>query len=473
MCRVPQTIKADPPVSVKFGLVNTRSLANKTFILKDFFTSRELDFLCVTETWLSVGESSAFSDLLPQDCCCFNSPRTSGRGGGIATVYKNVYKCKQLLPSSKFSSFELSLFELGRSHTVLCEVVYRPPRYNKVFVNYFWVFLAEIMPKYDRVLIVGDFNVHVCCPENPRAKYFLHLIDSFNLVQSVSGATHERGHTLDIVLSYGLPIHNLEICDAVFSDHMPVLFEIMLAGNTAKPCAIARRCRIINPSTAVQFSSVFSQHCDIPDSICNDAEELSLWFLSTCQTVIDAVAPLKTRQSKTKAEPWRNDTTQVVRRECRRGKHKWKKDKLHVSFQMLRDCWRHYQTCLKEAKRKYFAEIILSNCNKPRVLFQTIDSVLNVPLTVCFDASYDVCEKFLHFFIDKVTTIRAQIPPSAYDPSIPVVCSAVFDKFEPVTLFGLQKIVGHMKPSGSPNDIIPPRLFKEVVSLQVHLFLQF
>lgn len=44
----------------------------------------------------------------------------------------------------------------------------------------------------------------------------LRIIDSFNLVQSVTGPTHERGHTLDLVLSYGLPVFNLEICDAFF-----------------------------------------------------------------------------------------------------------------------------------------------------------------------------------------------------------------------------------------------------------------
>jgi len=117
---------------------------------------------------------------------------------------------------------------------VLCAVVYRPPKYHKGFLNDFLDFLAEIMPKYDRVLIVGDFNIHVCCPDNPMAKDFLNLVDSFNLVQSVSGPTQERGHTLELVLSYGLPVLNLEICDAFFSDHMPVLFDVTLACETVK-----------------------------------------------------------------------------------------------------------------------------------------------------------------------------------------------------------------------------------------------
>ena len=33
-----------------------------------------------------------------------------------------------------------------------------------------------------------------------------------------------------------------------------------------------------------------------------------------------------------------------------------------------------------------------------------------------------------------------------------------------MTLSFLQEIVGHLKPSGSPNDAIPPQLFKEVFS---------
>lgn len=32
--------------------------------------------------------------------------------------------------------------------------------------------------------------------------------------------------------------------------------------------------------------------------------------------------------------------------------------KLNMSFQMLRDCWRHYQRTVREAKRKHFPDII-------------------------------------------------------------------------------------------------------------------
>ena len=52
---------------------------------------------------------------------------------------------------------------------------------------------------------------------------------TFNLVQSVAGPTQEHGHTLDLVLSCGLPVFNIDVCNTVFSDHMPVLFDISLS----------------------------------------------------------------------------------------------------------------------------------------------------------------------------------------------------------------------------------------------------
>ena len=158
--------------------------------------------------------------------------------------------------------------------------------------------------------------------------------------------------------------------------------------------------------------------------MCN-TDKLSSWFHSNCQTVLDTVVPLKSRQPKTKSEPWLNDTTHAVRREHCRAERKWKKDKLQVSFQMLRDCRRHYQKTVKDSKRKHFSDITPSNCHKTCVLFNTIDSVLHAPQTACVEASPAVCENFLYFFFtDKVTSIRAQISPSAYDHSISALLSS-------------------------------------------------
>ncbi|XP_059181166.1 serine/threonine-protein kinase Chk2-like [Centropristis striata] len=43
---------ATEELELRMALLNTRSLVNKTFLLNDFFTSRDLDFMLLTETWL-------------------------------------------------------------------------------------------------------------------------------------------------------------------------------------------------------------------------------------------------------------------------------------------------------------------------------------------------------------------------------------------------------------------------------------
>lgn len=93
----------------------------------------------------------------------------------------------------------------------LFAVIYHPPKYNgNVISDYF--FLSSFIPHYEKILIVGDLNVHICCPDKPLVKEFLNIIESFNLTQFVSGPTHQRGHTPDLVLGYRVSVSINGIC---------------------------------------------------------------------------------------------------------------------------------------------------------------------------------------------------------------------------------------------------------------------
>lgn len=68
-------------------------------------------------------------------------------------------------------------------NSLVVAVVYRPPKTNKNFITEFSEFLGGITPKFDRILIVGDFNIHVCCDSTALAKEFLSLIDACDFCQ--------------------------------------------------------------------------------------------------------------------------------------------------------------------------------------------------------------------------------------------------------------------------------------------------
>ncbi len=117
-----------PIAHAKSALFNARPLSNKTFILNDLITSQNLDFVVLTETWLKTGDCCNLVELCPPDYSYLNSPRCTGRGGGLAVACNNNFKCKHT-PVSKFQSFEMLMFIISCQNPVCC-IYYLPSKPN-------------------------------------------------------------------------------------------------------------------------------------------------------------------------------------------------------------------------------------------------------------------------------------------------------------------------------------------------------
>ncbi len=151
---------------------------------------------------------------------------------------------------------------------VLCVVVYGPPNQRKAFLSEFSELLSvssylTLMSRYDRLSILGDFNIHLCCPTNALSTDLLHLIDSSNLVQSVTCPTHVKNLNLDLVLSFGLSLSNFVLCDICLSDPRAVLFDTVFPLSIPKLPAPTRS-RIINSTTPSLFSSAYRADSTVP-----------------------------------------------------------------------------------------------------------------------------------------------------------------------------------------------------------------
>lgn len=129
-----------------------RLTTNKTFVLNDFISHNVLDFLCITETWINVDEWTPCDELCPTDYNLINTPRSVGRGGGLATVCKQQFKCHRLL-TMNYSSFEVQLLKLEFFKPVLGVVIYRPPKYSQAFIQEFSDFISSILLLSDYILI--------------------------------------------------------------------------------------------------------------------------------------------------------------------------------------------------------------------------------------------------------------------------------------------------------------------------------
>lgn len=155
-----------------------------------------LDILFITETWLNLGDQMSLGDLTPPSCDILNSPRTSGHGRGVATLFLDCFKCR-LLSTEMYSSFEVQLLKIDSLDPFFCALS----------------FLSGLVSRRDKILVIGDFNMHLCSPSKPLVNEFLSLIESF------------KCQTLDLVLSFGFSVSNLEVSDVGISDHYSVVFD--------------------------------------------------------------------------------------------------------------------------------------------------------------------------------------------------------------------------------------------------------
>ncbi len=63
----------------------------------------------------------------------------------------------------------------------------------------------------DKVLIAGDFNIHVDNEKYLLGSVSINIVNSIGVKQHVPGPTHCRNHTLDLILSYGIDVSGIEI----------------------------------------------------------------------------------------------------------------------------------------------------------------------------------------------------------------------------------------------------------------------
>ncbi|MBN3300411.1 MAF1 polymerase, partial [Amia calva] len=112
--------------------------------------------------------------------------------------------CASTEPLDSFTSFEIHQVELRLNPPLQLIAVYRPPGPYSFFMTKFSDLLSDLAIHYDKLIILGDFNIHIDIKDDPLTVSFLSLLESVGFTQHVSGPTHRHNHTLDLVITRGV-----------------------------------------------------------------------------------------------------------------------------------------------------------------------------------------------------------------------------------------------------------------------------
>lgn len=139
------------------------------------------------------------------------------------------------------------------------------------------------------------------------------------------------------------------------------------------------------------------------------------------------------RKVQLQPQQWLNDESRNLRRSCRKAEQRWRKDRLQISYEMLKDALSKYQNAVKVARRKYFSDLINRSPRCPKALFAALNSVLSPAKNLNVDSTSPTADDFLNFFVQKVENIRKEIVPLNAGIKLFSPCSCIFTSFEQIS----------------------------------------
>ena len=111
---------------LSLGLLNARSVKNKTAFLLDYIRNCSADLYAIPETWLTDKDASVKAEFCPAGYNFIDHPRAGYRGGGTGLIFRDSLYVKMVDAGGKdpFEFSEWLVSCVGCSLRLL--IVYRP-----------------------------------------------------------------------------------------------------------------------------------------------------------------------------------------------------------------------------------------------------------------------------------------------------------------------------------------------------------
>ncbi|XP_072022081.1 uncharacterized protein [Amphiura filiformis] len=391
---------------------NARSIGNKTVFVCDYVIEHDVDILFLQETWLDEYDTTKIGEFTPPGYNFINVPRSIRGGGGVGALFKSTLNLTVTPTTCNLKIIEhMCITDSDSGLTFICVYRPKPSKVNKYpisdFLQEFDNLMDEVSFMPNKLIIVGDFNVHVNKPELPDVRHFHDTISINGFQQHITVPTHISGNTLDLLISR--PEDNIVVTHSVkeslISDHF--FIEFILAYNKPPPKKVTKTKRDFLGFYPTSFTQDLKcQLSEIPDSL-SSADELVNHFSVVCTKLLDHHAPLKTRSLSIRTRlPWFNEGIACARRVRRRLERKWRKSQSEHDRTCYLDQLHLVNDMITSAKTEFFKTKIANGDDKD--LFRTINTLLNnsnkqLPV---FSSSDIMSEQFSNFFKSKTDKIR-------------------------------------------------------------------
>ena len=456
------------------GLLNARSVGDKSASIFDIIVGQRLHLFAVVETWHDDAHSPQLITCTPPGYSFIEKARprsesaalsTGTNHGGLCLFYASFLDAREVpLPAYKSGMEALAVTFHASRCNLLAVVLYRPGSAD--VTNAFFEDLSDVLERSATYacpfILLGDINIHTDNANNIHTIKWQTMLHSHGLVQHVTSPTHRAGHILDVVVTRtDCPVTDVQVLPPALSDHSFISVHVDLqSGRPHRPPAVRRR----------QWRSFdFDSFCDsLRQSVLltdppDDCASLIECYNTTLQSLLDQHAPFVVVQPRAHTNaPWYDRQCWTTKAATRRLERAYRRDKSESN----RIAWKHQSQLLRATLRQryvaYWSKTIADNSHDSKALWSKLDVLLKT--TQQSSSTSHSAAVFADFFRSKVDKIRVE---TANAPS-PIIVDRPCERLsalDDVTADEIRRLVVKAPTKHCSLDPAPTWLIKRTMPL--------
>ena len=443
-------------------LQNSRSVRNKASSIREYIIDRHITMALVTETWLKPDENDIIKDLTPDGFSYLGKNRLTGRGGGVAIIHKDTLDVRETV-NADYSTFEhLSVTVTNKASSNLghLTLIYRPPSSSiPTFLEELESHLVSLSDYAGELLLTGDINFHLDTP-NSNTNRLLNLLDEHGVKQWVDKPTHKDGHILDIVASPS-SVSNISVDASAISDHSAITWDWdKLTSNSSINEPVQYECRLLRNFSEESF------HLDLEKKLSSinmdqEVDKLCTEYTTSVTEIYNNHAPLVTKSAKRfRTSPWITPEIKAARLLRRTNEKIWRRSKLEVHREIYCQHRDDVNRLIQEAKQQHYQERLATR--DPKATFQVINELTKTSsVHLPAPPSTDLCNQFINFFANKISTIQIDIKNLIITENLPTDVSSDikvnnFQSMEHIRPITQEELSSLLKASNSKTNALDP-----------------
>lgn len=341
---------------IKIEHLNAQSLLSNFNDIELLINDRDVDILCISESWLPPVMQNNFIEILGYSVYRCDG----GRGGGVCIYVRENLKVNVLTPSLERPPQVEDLWlaiQYKKFPSFIVGCVYRHPHALNESFNYLSDIFSNMCLRKKPLLILGDFNDNLMFSDNKMGNIIqtLHLVQ---LIEKPTRITASSSTLLDLIITNKSNfVAHSDVVSCSIGDHELITATINVRKEKCPPAV--KTFRSLENYSQNNFCELLLNESYILNAISytDNVNNQVLTFTNTFMKCLDTCAPFVTKDIKRPPAPWVDAQIKDAMRI---------RDSLHQEFKLNRHDpttennykreKKRVKSMMSDNKKKYFRE---------------------------------------------------------------------------------------------------------------------